>query len=310
MGDGDAGRDKPRILIVDDSKVIRFAAKKILGGEYDVVAAEDGEEGWYRVNDDPAIGVIFSDLSMPNVDGFGLLERIRSAQEERINNLPVIIVTSGEGEEIRQRAHELGATDFITKPFDSVTLLARAKAHATSRQINVELRKKATVDPVTGLHDRAYLLEQFQKDRSLAKRHQQPLSMVFLELAAFRDLFLKNGKEISYGVLCKVADLIRGQVRQEDTAARIGLAQFAFSLPMTDATGARKLAERLRIGISQTSFALRTNVVPVSPALAVAMLTADRDIGADTVIGKLESKVADAIKEGRNGVVLAYQDSA
>lgn len=304
MSDDNASNSKPRILIVDDSKVIRFAAKKILGGDYDVIPAVDGEEGWKLIKEDPTIQVVFSDLSMPKIDGFGLLERVRSAEEERIHSLPVIIVTSGEGAEIKEKAHNLGASDFITKPFDSVTLKTRAKAHASAQQANVALRTTNTVDPVTGVRNRAYFYDRLQKDRSLARRHQHPLSAVFLELAAFHELFLRNGKEASYRVLRTVADVIRDQIREEDTVARIGLAQFALSLPMTDARGAQRLAERLRVRISQTPFTLKTNVVNVAGALAVATVSTDRNVSVDTVIEELGSQVADAIKAGNNRVVL------
>ncbi|HQV41758.1 MAG TPA: response regulator, partial [Moraxellaceae bacterium] len=62
---------KPRVLMVDDSKVIRMAANKILGKDFDVVVAADGEEGWQQLLDDHSIHVVFTDLMMPVLDGLG-----------------------------------------------------------------------------------------------------------------------------------------------------------------------------------------------------------------------------------------------
>jgi diguanylate cyclase (GGDEF)-like protein len=272
--------------------------------------AEDGADGWDRVREDPAIQAVFSDLSMPNVDGFGLLERIRKAEDERINGLPVIIVTSGEGEEIRKRAHDEGATDFITKPFDSVDLAARAKAHVDARRTQTTLSRHNTGDPVTGLHNRDYFLDRLQRDQSLARRHEQPLSVIYLELPGFRELFLKIGRNTSNRVLEHLARLLRGQIRQEDTLARIGLAQFGFCLPMTDASGAEKLAERLLGRVSRTRFTLRNRVLTLSPALGVTTLGGEREIGGDKLLTEMQAMVADAVKVGGNHVVLDARDIA
>ena len=69
--------DKPRILAVDDSRVMRIAMRKILGKEYDVVEAEHGEDAWTLLTNDNTIQVLFTDLNMPYLDGYGLLKRMR-----------------------------------------------------------------------------------------------------------------------------------------------------------------------------------------------------------------------------------------
>ena len=90
---------KPRVLVVDDSKVLRKAAEKILGKEFDVLVACDGEEGWEKFVVDEKIQIVFSDLSMPQLDGYGLLDRIRHSDNQRISDIPVIVITGGEAEE-------------------------------------------------------------------------------------------------------------------------------------------------------------------------------------------------------------------
>jgi len=267
--EGGNGCAKPRVLVIDDSKLIRFSAKKILGEDYDVVLAEDGEAGWSLIESDPEIQVAFTDLSMPVLDGFGLLQRLRSAADPRIHEMPLIVVTSGEEEDTRRKAYELGATDFIGKPFDSVSLLARAKAHVRSVATTRSLRDDAAHDEVTGLRSREYFVGQLRRDRALVARHGHGWSLVLLELAQFRELFLKNGKEQAHRVLTEVGAMVRRLVREEDTAARFGLAQIALSMPMTDADGAAVVAERLRREIASADFRLRADSVPVTPALAI-----------------------------------------
>lgn len=78
---------KPRILLIDDSKVMRKAAVKMLGDLYDVVVAEDGEEGWGIILNDSSIQVAFTDLKMSTLDGFGLIERVQNLGDSLLNRI-------------------------------------------------------------------------------------------------------------------------------------------------------------------------------------------------------------------------------
>ena len=122
--------EKPVILIVDDSLVIRLALKKMLQKEYTLIEARNGEEAWSQLMDNESIQMVFSDLSLPELDGFGLLERIRNSEHEQINKIPFIAITDDEDdEEIFQRAHDCGATDLISKPFQSRDIKDRANTY-------------------------------------------------------------------------------------------------------------------------------------------------------------------------------------
>ena len=122
--------NKNQILVADDSKVIRRAAVKILQKEFEVVEAEDGQQAWDELQNNPNISVVFSDLGMPNMDGFELLESIRESDDSAIAQMPVVIITGAEETDgTKEKVLELGATDFITKPFDSHSLKSRAATH-------------------------------------------------------------------------------------------------------------------------------------------------------------------------------------
>src|SRR5215472_4673341 len=96
-----------RVLIVDDSKLIRNAASKMLGAEFDVVTADDGAEAWALLERDASIQVVFTDLAMPGLNGYELLRNIRTSSDSRIRALPTIVVTGVEDDEVaRVRALE------------------------------------------------------------------------------------------------------------------------------------------------------------------------------------------------------------
>src|SRR3989344_5207418 len=85
--------DRVRVLVVDDSRVIRKAVGKILGSEFDMVEAEDGEAGWQQLVQDEHIELVVADVEMPRLDGYALICRIRAADPERVRSVPVIVIT-------------------------------------------------------------------------------------------------------------------------------------------------------------------------------------------------------------------------
>lgn len=286
--DTESGRQ--RLLVADDSKLMRVSAKKVLSDEFELAFANDGEQAWQQLLEDTAIQAVFTDLTMPNLDGFELLERIRTAETGRINSIPVIVITSGEDEATRERAYQLGATDFVAKPFDSVDLRARARSHVTSRVQQSQLAEGAAIDSQTGLYNRRYFLERLGKDRSAASRHGLDLAILHVELADFRNLFLKNGKDVANDILARTSELIRHEVRSEDTVARTGLASFTLALPFTAPDGAQRLGERLTHRIASTRFPLRSDAVDVAPQFALMQVPSTRDASPETLLEEVQQQ--------------------
>ncbi|WP_018954972.1 response regulator [Thioalkalivibrio sulfidiphilus] len=121
---------RPVILIVDDSRVMRQALKKILTPLYAVAEAGDGEDGWAQVLSQRAIAGVFTDLSMPRLDGYGLIRRIRESGDGRISKLPILLITGNEDSAgTRERALAAGATGVIMKPFNAQDVLGVAQQH-------------------------------------------------------------------------------------------------------------------------------------------------------------------------------------
>lgn len=295
---------RARVLLVDDSKVMRKAALKMLSDECDVVTAEDGVDGWTQLEADGAIQVVFSDLSMPKLDGYGLLRKIRTSDDPGIASMPVIIVTGAENDDAaREKALDMGATDFITKPFNSTDLVARARAHAGYVRVKKQLQEQVTIDVLTGLANKNGFVERLKQDISFAKRHQQPLTLVRLEVDDFKKLFLAHGKDVADAAVNHVARVLRARIRKEDTAARIGLAHFAISLPTGKADGSKGLADRIRAEIngSPLSFGGKT----LTLAISAGVLTPEPHPGL-TAMSAMEEcmQVLDAaIKGGGNRVI-------
>jgi two-component system chemotaxis response regulator CheY len=115
-----------RILTVDDSHSMRALLKMTLSGNgYEVVEAEDGVEAldWLERNE---VDLIITDINMPRLDGFGLIERLRGEQRRHVDR-PILVLTTESSEEKKARARRAGATGWIVKPFDAEKLVAAVR---------------------------------------------------------------------------------------------------------------------------------------------------------------------------------------
>src|SRR3981189_2675777 len=103
------------VLVVDDSKFVRTTFATILRQTFMVREAADGEAGWAAIEKDPAIVLVLTDLDMPKLTGFALISRIRDSSDRRVRELPVVVISGNEEQANKERAREVGATDFISK---------------------------------------------------------------------------------------------------------------------------------------------------------------------------------------------------
>lgn len=295
-----------RILFVDDSRLMRVAAKKILNKEFDTLEAGNGEEAWNTLLAEPDIAVVLTDLSMPGLDGMGLLARIRGSEDERIRSLPVVIVTGQEDEEkARESALSAGATDFISKPFDSIQLMARVKAQASHRDLQqntAELEQATHIDKLTKLANQQYFLERGSKEVSFAKRHGNPFALLLISLDNFNDIYQQHGKTIGAKLIIQAARRMEKRIRHEDTLARIGVAHFALILPFTTSRGARGLAERMLEAITEQTFSIDGETVDAIASIGAVGVVPDHDTNFKTLIQTVKQEMAKATQAGGNQV--------
>lgn len=290
---------KPRILLADDSKVVRVSAQRILSDEFEVVLAEDGEQAYDMLVKDRAVEAVFTDLGMPKLDGYGLIEKLRGAREQRLKTLPIIVVTANESDDAREKALALGATDLITKPFNKVDLTARAKAHVEQarkvRDLSAktkELEQIVTIDQLTRLGNKQHFEDKLTQARAFTLRHQQPLSLVRLDLDDAKALGQKHGKDVLDGILKELGALIRTTIRTEDSAARVGNHSFAMVLPTCEADGAKALATRLMRVIEAAAQRHRKRGIAYHVSIGIATPSAHPDLP----VAKLVEQVEEAVK--------------
>lgn len=128
--------DKPIVLVVEDNHDVAMFIEHMLEEEYNVIKAQDGEQGLLKARE-TVPDIIITDVIMPNIDGFEMCRRIRA--DELINHIPIVVVTARSDSKDRLEAISAGADAMLVKPFNNQEFKALAQALLTSRQM---LRQK------------------------------------------------------------------------------------------------------------------------------------------------------------------------
>lgn len=290
-----------RVLIIDDSRLVRIAAARMFGNDFEVLLAVDGADGWDVIQRDPDIDVVFTDLVMPEMDGFELLETIRTCKNETISALPVIVATGADNPEVaKQKAFALGATDFITKPFDATQLKARARSYAQYRKTNKKLKEQTTLDVLTGLMNAKGLYQQLEKELSFVHRHSASLTVMSIEIDGFKDLFIRIGRSGAEAIINKVAAVLLEAVRKEDTVARTGVANFTVTMPLTPGENALELADRICQTIEAFKAKLDGKRIKITVSIGVCVVEPDTATDLDLVLGVADEALERASSLGRS----------
>jgi len=303
---------KTEILIVDDSKVIRWAASKILSQNYAVHEACDGNEAWAILQKNRHIAAVFSDLQMKGADGYELLDRIRSSDDPRLINLPVIIITGkDDDDDTKAQVLNLGATDFISKPFDTVTLKSRAAAYIGYSQKLASVDEKLEQDKLTGLANKQFFFAHGEKDLALAVRHGTELTVALVQVDRFIDIINKFGKQISARALLKISQSISECLRTEDLAARISTATFALILPLTNRIGGQRSIYRICERLNALNLKTNDGIIDVKISAGLISLDGVQEYESFMqFVGRANTALNSAISSGGQCLVSANDNKS
>ncbi|MDY6847717.1 MAG: diguanylate cyclase [Thermodesulfobacteriota bacterium] len=297
------------ILIVDDSKVGRQHILEILQqnslfNRY--FEAGDGLEGFKKVVAQP-VDVVLCDVDMPGIDGFKFLAMVKTREELR--DIPVIMLTGKENREDKIRGLELGASDYVTKPFDPGELIARVKVQLKVKSLQDSLKESnqlllelSNTDPLTRLANRRHLMETLTREFKRSSRGEAPFSLIMVDIDHFKKFNDTFGHQAGDEVLTEMASLLRRHLREYDLAARYGGEEFALVLPDSDLEMAVQVAERLRTATGELSFGGNMVNEKISVSLGVACYPCENIHSVDDLIRIADDALYLAKKEGRDCV--------
>lgn len=248
---------KPRILIADDSRIVRATIIKHIERKFEFREALDGEQAWETLLIDPNIRVVITDLTMPKLDGYGLLQRIRKSRISRIRNLPVVVVSGSDEQEERVRAKAAGANDLITKGIGTAQLLSRLDilANLSSAQPAYERRADGLAhNPDTGPEFATTPVEAFDQQARIllesAIRQRKNFVILNIRVHAKASANCDTNALPPFTVLSAIGQLLKSTIRQTDIVARTGETEFTLATGSIQPDSARDFAERICAAIA------------------------------------------------------------
>jgi diguanylate cyclase (GGDEF)-like protein len=259
-----------KILVIDDSPDIHTLVRVRLSKEQVIIeSAFDGESGLTRAREIHP-DLILLDVEMPGRDGFSVCTELKA--DAITMDVPIIFLTGAATAEDKIRGLDLGATDYITKPFDPAELRARVRASLRTRYLLELLSKKAMIDGLTGLWNRTYLDARLSAELSAARRSGQPLTCIMADIDHFKDINDAHGHRFGDDVLRAVAATFTQACRPEDVVCRYGGEEFAILMPATNVAQGGQLAERVRDKIQALSVPSSSGNVRITCSFGVGNL--------------------------------------
>jgi two-component system cell cycle response regulator len=295
--------DLPRILIVDDSRVVRMSLIQHLKGHYEVREESDGEAAWQSLVVDHSIRAVISDLQMPKLNGYELLERVRTSKLRRLQQLPFILVSGEETEEERVKAKALGVSDFVTKGAGGTEVLTRLNnlLVLTSAQENLDAGREHMVqDPVSGLFTRKYLELQAAQALSHSARHGVDVSLMVLGFDGFAGMCERLGEPVADEVGNRFARMLGGKMRQEDSLGHFGTGQYAVVSPGTAPAFCATFAERVREAVEVARLSVQGQTVALTVSIGLASVPTDQVNSAGALLDLAGQRMQMAMQAGGN----------
>jgi diguanylate cyclase (GGDEF)-like protein len=290
-----------KLLIADDDEV-NLALLEItlqdLGHE--VVVARDGAEAWKYMQADEAPPLAILDWIMPGLQGTEICRKLR---EQRTRPYPyLIMLTAKDDMDDLVECIDAGADDFLRKPFDPRELRARVTAGERVLALQEELRTRAMVDELTGLLNRATILERLQRQIDRDMRNGGAASIVLIDLDNFKRINDSHGHPVGDEVLRHAAKTLTGTVRSCDEVGRYGGEEFLAVLPGCNLQSALKVAERMRTALSTPSCATSVGPVQVSASFGVASMEGIGYLPTTELLNQADAALYRAKRAGRNRV--------
>lgn len=298
------------VLVVDDAATnLQVVGEMLDLAGYGTTYATSGEQALQRLTT-LTPDLILLDLMMPDLSGIEVCEKLQA--QPQWQDIPVIFLTASNQKTHLIDAFAKGAVDYVTKPFEPVELLARVKVHLELKHTRdtllktlEQLHQLATTDALTGVANRRLLFDLGHKMLGAAQRHNQPLSLLMIDIDHFKQINDTYGHPVGDQVLQKLVEALQKILRQEDVLGRLGGEEFTAILPLTDLNSAHAVAERCR----QQVAALDLQPSPAQPSsiqVTVSIGVAARcpqDTMIDSLISRADHALYEAKHQGRNQVV-------
>lgn len=305
---------KQKVLIAEDDPIsCRVLQAFLVKWGYEVVAAANGTEALHTLESDDAPRLAVLDWMMPGIEGPQVCQRVRERPERPY--VYILLLTARNQKTDLLRGLDSGADDYLTKPFDSQEL--RARLHVGQRILTLqdnliaareELRFRATHDSLTGIPNRAVILDAVHREHSRQVREGRPFGLILVDLDHFKAINDTRGHPCGDVVLREAASRIMASVRNYDAVGRYGGEEFLIVVPASTPETAFGVAERVRRAMESKPVVTDGGAIKVTASLGVAVSGESRQIGPDLLLRVADEALYRAKKNGRNRTELASHE--
>ena len=289
--------DMQKVLVADDDAINRQVLGELLKPEYTVVMAKNGQQTLeLAARHQPDL--ILLDVVMPDMDGYEVLRRLRA--DPQTESIAVIFISGLDRPEDEANGLNLGASDYIAKPFNATVVTARVALHLQVVRQRRMLERLANVDGLTGLANRRRFDEVYETEWQRAQRSARPLSLALLDIDCFKQYNDHYGHPAGDRVLRSVARTVASFMRRPvDLAARYGGEELVLLMPDTYAEQAQHVVGGIGRAIEQLTIAHSASTV--SPVLTASLGGATLGEGSKESAAELLEAVDSMLYRAKHG---------
>ena len=296
---------KPTILVVDDMTTTLLLLHDLLKDTYEVKIAKSGTKALEILESPNDIDLILLDIEMPDINGYDVCKRIKN--NEQIKNIPIIFITGRTSQEDEEYGLNLGAIDYITKPFNKAIVKLRIKNYLNLKIKNDMLEKLSMYDGLTNIRNRRFFDETFEKTFSEIKRDKKSLAVLMIDIDFFKPYNDNYGHGQGDETLRKVAKALEKTIkRASDFVARYGGEEFVILLKDINKDGVEAVANNLLNAVRELKitheFSKIENYVTVS--IGVSYYNSSSDITKLELLLKADETLYNVKNSGRNNFAI------
>lgn len=289
-----------KVLIIDDSRLDVMVLADILKEEYEVITALTGEEGLKKARKEMPV-LILLDIVMPVMDGFQILEELKST--DLTKEIPVVFLTALADEKTEEKGFMKGAMDYIKKPFNPHIVRARVRTHVKLYLYMRTIESQMSVDGLTGAYNRRDFENRKLHLWEQAKKEAKPLSLFIADIDYFKRINDTYGHgEGDYVLKTAVTEMQKILLWEQAYLARYGGEEFAVFLYDRTVKEAELLAETLREGIRKLNIPnIKSDVCPyLTISIGGCTQVPGENDNASDFVKMADSMLYEAKNSGRN----------
>ncbi len=290
-----------KVLLVDDSLAyLQYLSSLVENLRYQVLLAKDGLEALEVLDKNTDISVIITDYVMPRMDGLELINAVRSRYKKE--EISILGISMSDNRELIVRLLKMGANDFMPKPIIPDEFYCRVIQNVNMIQYVREIKKTATSDYLTQLHNRRNLFELGEVLYANAKRGALRIVAAMIDADHFKQVNDRYGHDVGDIVLVSIANALKRSMRVSDIIARFGGEEFVCIAVIKEDKDAMILFEKVRKAVAALSIPVGKEELKVTISIGASYNLGNN---LDEMLKFADDAMYQAKENGRNQVVIA-----